>query len=107
MLRRLAALLAFLLLAAPPAAGAGGDEVKGLIAERCSDCHLVAGYESQAANVGAPSFAVIAADKATYTEGRLRAYLQKPHWPMQQFVLSRSDINHIVAYFDARRPSAE
>ncbi|MBB4301127.1 cytochrome c553 [Rhodobium orientis] len=107
MLRRLAALLAFLLLAVPPAAGAGGDEVKGLIADRCADCHLVAGYESRAADVGAPSFAVIAADKATYTEGRLRAYLQDPHWPMEQFVLSRSDIDHIVAYFAARGNQAE
>lgn len=82
---------------------AEGDKVKGLIADRCSDCHVVAGYEDRAADVGAPTFAAIVDDRVKFNETAMRAYLQKPHWPMEQFNLSPKDIDRIVAYFDMMR----
>ena len=75
------------------------EAAKGLVAEHCSECHAVPGYSAQGLpTVEAPSFQAIADAPDTYTEQRLRTFLVKPHWPMEQFHLSRSDIDNIVAY---------
>ncbi len=86
---------------ASPAVKAAGDaeKAKGLIAEHCSECHAVPGYNAEGLpTLEAPSFQAIADDPATYTEARLRAYLLQPHWPMGQFQLSSSNIDNIIAY---------
>ena len=80
-----------------------GDRVKGLVVERCAECHVVPGEAPAPANVGAPSLEGIAFDHAKYTDARIRASLQQPHWPMTQFTLSPSDIDALVAYFDDLR----
>ncbi len=103
MVRYLAVFGLFLLgFAGSPVAGEG-DEVKGLIVDRCSDCHVLAGYEERAADVGAPTLRAIADDPEKFSETKMRAYLQKPHWPMEQFNLSPTDIDHIVAFFEQMR----
>jgi mono/diheme cytochrome c family protein len=80
------------------------EAAKGLVAEHCSECHAVPGYSAHGLpTVEAPSFQVIADTPDTYTEQRLRAFLIKPHWPMEQFHLSPSDIDNIVAYVNSLR----
>jgi len=84
-----------------PASAAGDpDAVAGLIAERCTGCHEVPGYRARwkRADLNAPSFAKIAKNPGVYTPERLRTFLQKPHWPMAQFVLSRRDIENVLAF---------
>jgi cytochrome c553 len=100
--------IVLLLLAAGCAAGGGasanaaGDPhaASGLIADRCASCHEVPGYEArwERADVNAPSFEAIARNPDVYTPARVRAFLQKPHWPMTQFILSASDIDNILAF---------
>jgi mono/diheme cytochrome c family protein len=99
-------LSAFLCLSAAPAMAAGDpNAVKGLLADHCADCHAIPGYSAgrSAAGVAAPAFQAIADDPAVYTEERLRAFLQKPHWPMTGFVLSPSDVDNILAYLTTLR----
>jgi len=92
-------------VAALPAQAAGDPEAaKGLVADRCSQCHAVPGYSAQGLpTVEAPSFQAIADDPSTYPEQRLRTFLLQPHWPMAQFRLSPGDIDNIVAYVESLR----
>ena len=97
----LAAVVVVAMCSTVSSASAAGDadEAKGLVAERCSECHAVPGYSAEGLpTLEAPAFQTIADDPATYTEARLRASLLQPHWPMGQFNLSSSDIDNIVAY---------
>ncbi len=94
-------LAAFLTFVAGPGLAAGDpDAVKGLLADQCADCHAIPGYSDSkpATGLPAPSFKVMANDPTIYTEERLRAFLQKPHWPMTGFILSPSDVDNILAY---------
>jgi cytochrome c553 len=93
-------------LRAPTAAAAGDpDAATGLIADKCTSCHEVPGYKArfERADLGAPAFDTIAKTPDVYTPARLRAFLQKPHWPMTQFVLSPSDIDNILAFIERLR----
>jgi hypothetical protein len=45
----------------------------------------------------------MANDPEVYTEKRLRAFLQEPHWPMSGFILSPSDVDNILAYLTTLR----
>lgn len=88
-------------------AGTAGDPraAAGLIAERCTACHEVPGYRArrERAAVNAPPFEKIAKNPDIYTSARIRAFLRKPHWPMTQFVLSRRDIDNILAFLGQLR----
>ncbi|MEZ5830528.1 MAG: hypothetical protein R3D05_05075 [Dongiaceae bacterium] len=88
-------------------ASAAGDPnaVSGLLAEKCANCHEIPGYEARwgRADVNAPPFERIAKDPAAYPPEQLRAFLQKPHWPMGQFILSPSDIDNVMAFIDGLR----
>jgi cytochrome c553 len=95
-----------LALKVPTAAAAGDpDAATGLIAEKCTSCHEVPGYKArfERADLGAPAFETIAKNPDLYTPARLRAFLQKPHWPMTQFILSPSDIDNILAFIERLR----
>jgi mono/diheme cytochrome c family protein len=99
-------LSALLCLAAVPALAAGDpDAVRGLLVERCADCHAVPGYRTSTPATGlpAPAFKVMANEPEVYPEERLRAFLQRPHWPMSGFILSPSDIDNILAYLTTLR----
>ena len=94
-------------LAAGPALAAGDPEkAKGLIAETCAQCHPVPGYESDAsaAMLEAPSFPALARAPGTYTPERMTEFLRQPHWPMKSVVLSRRDIENLLAFIAALCP---
>lgn len=99
----LAALLS--LFAAPASAAGDPDAVKGLLADRCADCHAIPGYSAGTPDTGlpAPAFEVIANDPTVYTEERVRAFLEQPHWPMTGFMLSPTDVDNILAYLEMLR----
>ena len=79
------------------------DALRGLIADRCADCHRVPDIPVEPTQIGAPDFVTIAHDTETYSEEVLRKSLAKPHWPMTQFILSPKDIDDLVAYFAVLR----
>ena len=71
--------------------------------EHCVACHEVPGYDKdpQFSSSAGPSFLSIAEDPETYTHVRLQTYLRQPHWPMEQFRLSKSDIDNILALIES------
>lgn len=79
------------------------DALRGLIADRCADCHRVPDIPVEPTQIGAPDFVTIAHDQETYSEEKLRLSLEKPHWPMTQFILSPGDIDDLIAYFSVLR----
>lgn len=81
------------------------EAAKSLISERCTACHEVPGLEPrfEKAEVNAPAFQMIADDSNTYTDQRLRDFLQSPHWPMTQFILSPSDVDNVIAFIHSLR----
>ncbi len=98
--------LLFCLSAVPALAGGDPDAVKGLLAERCAECHEIPGYSPTKPPTGLPAraFTKIANDPA-HTEEGVRTFLQKPHWPMSGFILSPLDIDNILAYLATLRKS--
>jgi mono/diheme cytochrome c family protein len=104
-MRFLAYLSCLVLSAVGATALAAGDPdaAKGLVAEHCVSCHEVPGYggDPQLPSPAAVSFLTIAENPETYTQVRLKAYLQQPHWPMRQFQLSKSDIDNILALIES------
>ncbi|SMF55875.1 Cytochrome c553 [Tistlia consotensis] len=110
------ALAALLLALQPRATLAASDPAAGdaaaarpIVAEHCATCHQVPGLEARfaKARVTAPAFQAIADDPAKYPEAQLRAFLQKPHFPMGSLILSPSDIDNIVAFIASLRGKAE
>lgn len=95
----------------PMAAAGNPDAATGLVAEKCTSCHEVPGYRArfERADLGAPAFETIARKPDVYTDERLTKFLQRPHWPMTQFILSPSDIDNILAFLRRLReaPPAE
>lgn len=103
MLRRKSVLVAFFCVqfCMTYANAAGTPEAKlGIIADQCTACHEVPGYEArwERADINAPSFVEIAQNPEKYPPDQLRMFLQKPHWPMTQFMLSSKDIDDILAF---------
>ena len=90
---------------ATTAVAGDADAARGLVAEHCTSCHVVPGYEArfERADIGAPSFQVIADTQAVYTDAWLTTFLQHPHYPMAGFILSASDIDNIIAFIAGLR----
>jgi mono/diheme cytochrome c family protein len=63
----------------------------------CSNCHVVAKGQTQAATDSAPSFFAIANDSST-TEAGLRAFLGTPHPTMPNIALSRGETTDLIDY---------
>lgn len=91
-----AALVSFLMIVAPAAAG---DAMVGKrIAERwCVSCHVIAPSSVTRTTAGVPTFMAIARDPAK-TDQRLRLFLTDPHPPMPNFHLSRLEMDDLIAY---------
>ena len=102
-----ALLVACGLAIASASASAVGDPnaVGGLFADKCANCHEIPGYEARwgRSDMGAPLFEQIAKDPVTYPPDQVKAFLQKPHWPMGEFILSPNDIENIMAAIDSLR----
>jgi len=94
------ALLA-ILLAPTPAWGAGdaskASDGRKLALQWCAECHLVEKAQAQAPVDGVPTFFAIA-DHPSTTETGLRAFLSTPHGKMPDIMLSREQIDDIIAY---------
>ena len=75
------------------------------IAERwCSSCHIVDPNDNRPVPDTVPSFMAIARTSST-TKMALAAFLTTPHYPMPNFVLSRSEIADVSAYIMSLRKS--
>jgi cytochrome c553 len=99
-----AALLALIPAMAGPADAADPNAVKGLVADTCSRCHFIPPYsKSGLKSLNAPPFKEIANNPGVYTEVRLRTFLQKPHYPMEPIILSRRDIDSLIAFIHSMR----
>jgi mono/diheme cytochrome c family protein len=77
-----------------------GDAEAGrrLALQRCGTCHVVAADQVRPATDGVPTFAELARDPAM-TTSRLRLFLQSPHRPMPDLMLSRPEIDDLTSYF--------
>jgi mono/diheme cytochrome c family protein len=102
-----AAVALCIVMLGPAAVEAAGDPdaARPVVAEHCTACHEVPGYASRygRAAVNAPPFQSIADRQDVYTQARPEAFLRQPHFPMTRFILSRSDIDNIVAFIQGLR----
>jgi len=81
------------------AQGITGDAIAGhaLALKSCAECHVVDDMTQTRGSDAVPSFAAIAGNKKL-TVGTLRTFLQAPHGRMPDFILSREEIDNVVAY---------
>jgi len=91
-----------MIMSATTPAWAAGDTVqisagRKLALQWCAECHLVEKGQAQAPVDGVPTFFSIA-DQPSTTEMGLRAFLTTPHGKMPDIMLSREQIDDIVAY---------
>jgi|HubBroStandDraft_5_1064220.scaffolds.fasta_scaffold1082719_1 mono/diheme cytochrome c family protein len=100
-------MLAFLLLLSGGSAMAQAPEAGDPAAGReraatwCANCHVIEPAQQRGGDA-APSFVAIARRPGTTATG-LRAFLAVPHGQMQDYKLSRVDIDNIVAYIVSLR----
>jgi cytochrome c len=97
---QLIALLAMVL--ATRVAWAAGDTTdvsagRELALNWCSECHLVVENQDRVPSDAVPTFLAIANHRST-TELGLRVFLTSPHGAMPNIMLTREQIDEIVAY---------
>jgi mono/diheme cytochrome c family protein len=102
MLLRCLAIMGVLLFATPStyAATTAGDANAGrdLVIRSCTSCHAVT--ETTKASDGAPPLSYIARDNKQ-RPAWIRGWLMDPHAPMPGIMLSRQQINDVIAYLDS------
>ena len=102
MFLRHSAILGMLLFAAPPiyAATTTGDASAGrdLVLNSCTSCHAVT--DTTKASDGAPPLSYIARDNKQ-RPAWIHGWLMDPHPPMPGIMLSRKQINDVIAYLDS------
>ncbi|NJO35114.1 MAG: cytochrome c [Rhodospirillales bacterium] len=84
------------------AAWAAGDTTdvsagRELALNWCSECHLVVENQDRVPSDGVPTFLAIANHRST-TELGLRVFLTSPHGKMPNIMLTREQMDEIVAY---------
>jgi cytochrome c len=91
---------AFLTLAIPAIAAPAGNAEEGrqLVTRSCSSCHAL-GASTVAAD-SAPPLSFIAKDNKE-RPAWIRGWLMDPHPPMPGIMLSRKQIDDIIAYLNA------
>jgi len=70
---------------------------KELALRKCSNCHVVSSTQTRPATDGVPTFDQLARDPATSLSS-LRLFLQAPHRPMPDPMLTRSEIDDLASY---------
>ena len=102
-------LLCGLLIAAPvgnlsPAWAETANPARGKAAAArwCGQCHLVSPDQTRTATDAAPPFAELA-NNPGMTRTRLLSILGNPHGRMPTGVLSRRDINDVIAHIESLR----
>src|SRR6202521_3715156 len=102
MILRQLAVLGMLFLITPPAyaATSAGDAKAGrdLVLRSCTSCHAVT--DTSQASDGAPPLSYIARDNKE-RPAWIHGWLMDPHPPMPEIMLSRKQINDIIAYLDS------
>lgn len=94
-------LIAAIPISANASMAGDANAVKGLIADKCSKCHAIPPYSTTGhPSLNAPPFKEIANTPKLYTEQRLRTFLRRPHYPMRGFILSKRDIDNILAFIE-------
>lgn len=89
-------MIALPLALAPPVDAAGDAEAgRDIAVTWCSACHLVEG-KSVGSTEARPLSAV--AGDARWTPDRLRGFLARPHGGMPDLVLTRQEIDNLLAY---------
>jgi mono/diheme cytochrome c family protein len=83
------------------ATGHAADTVRGaqLAQLWCANCHIVGSSSHGQAQVGPPSFREISG----LSSDQLRMFLIKPHPPMPDMSLNRSEIDDLIAYIQSLR----
>lgn len=81
------------------ALGQSGNATEGrrLAVSICSKCHLVPEAQPTSAMDAAPTFTTLANDPAMTNE-RLRRFLIAPHSQMPPIVISRTEVEDLIAY---------
>ena len=76
-----------------------GDPVAGraLTLRACAECHAVPNQQGGTVSDAVPSFVTIARS-LTSTELSLCVFLQTPHAPMPNLMLTRREIDDVVSY---------
>jgi cytochrome c len=95
-------IIGMLLFATPAtyAATSAGNANAGrdLVLRSCTSCHAVS--ETTRASDGAPPLSYIARDNKE-RPAWIRGWLMDPHPPMPGIMLSRQQINDVIAYLDS------
>jgi mono/diheme cytochrome c family protein len=79
------------------------DEGRRIANRWCAECHDITGTMPRLTD-GPPSFLTIA-NRTDTTAAGLRAFLHTPHGKMPDLALTRSEIDHLLAYLlSMRRP---
>jgi cytochrome c len=97
---RVALLFSLLTMLLSASARAAGDAVVGkeIATTWCSACHHM--DNAATAADGARPFAAMARDPKV-TADRLRGFLVKPHGGMPELILTRQEIENLVAYIES------
>jgi len=98
--RRIVVLLA--MVSAAPSARSADDAThvstgREVALRWCAECHLVEKGQAQAPSDAVPTFFSIA-DHPSTTETGLRVFLSSPHGKMPNIMLTREQIDDIIAY---------
>jgi mono/diheme cytochrome c family protein len=93
---RYCAILAVTIVVAGSATGHAADTARGAQLARlwCAGCHIVGSGSQGQVQVGPPSFRAISG----LSSDQLRTFLIKPHPPMPDLSLSRSEMDDLIAY---------
>lgn len=87
-----------LLLAAPTLARADAAGGEQLASRWCVACHIIGAGSPATVQQGPPSFRSIA--QSGMTAEQLRTFLTRPHGPMPDLSLTRSEIDDLIAYIE-------
>lgn len=93
------------LAAAGSALAADPDAGRAFATQACARCHVVASGVGSGTD-GAPAFMSVANAK-DQSEAKLTAFLTRPHGRMPDFVLTRREIENVVAYIMTLRTAKQ
>jgi len=74
--------------------------------ENCRECHDVGNGKKMLSRMSGPSFRDVAAQAAT-TPLSLKVFLTTSHPAMPNFILSKTEIDNVIAYILSLRPAVQ
>ena len=97
-LTKLVIAFGLLCFAYPAYAAGNADAGRQLVMRSCTTCHAAAGTAT--ATDGAPPLSFVARDNKQ-NPAWIRGWLMDPHPPMPGIMLSRQQIDNVIAYLNA------